>query len=89
VAPKTPTPGYMNAVFQIAYAPGNLTAVARGADGVRLICGPLAFASCLGPSAQARATGAGGDHGIAKVWTRREISATAYYDQSHDLHSHP
>jgi hypothetical protein len=34
-------------------------------------------------------TGAGGDHGIAKMENRREISVSSYYDQSHYLHPHP
>jgi hypothetical protein len=34
-------------------------------------------------------TGAGGDHGIAKMENRREISASSYYDQSHYLPPHP
>eukprot|EP01047_Picozoa_sp_COSAG01_P015835 COSAG01_NODE_798_length_13503_cov_8.878395_14_plen_112_part_00 len=34
-------------------------------------------------------TGAGGDNGIAKMWNRREISVSSYYDQSHSLHPHP
>jgi hypothetical protein len=34
-------------------------------------------------------TGAGGDHGIAKMWDRREISASCYYDRSYYLHPHP
>jgi hypothetical protein len=33
-------------------------------------------------------TGAGGDNGTAKVWDRREISVSTYYDQSHYLHPH-
>jgi hypothetical protein len=33
-------------------------------------------------------TGAAGDHGIAKMQNRREISASAYDDRSHDLHPH-
>jgi hypothetical protein len=39
---------------------------------------------CLGP-----ATGAGGDHGIAKMWKRREISASSCYDRSHELPPRP
>jgi hypothetical protein len=35
------------------------------------------------------ATGAGGDNGIAKLWNRREISASSDDDQSHYLHPHP
>jgi hypothetical protein len=34
-------------------------------------------------------TGAGGDHGIAKMWNRREISASSDCDRSHYLHPHP
>jgi hypothetical protein len=34
-------------------------------------------------------TGAGGGNGIAQMWNRREISASSYEDQSHDLHPHP
>jgi hypothetical protein len=33
-------------------------------------------------------TGAGGDHGIANMWNRREISVRSYDDQSHHLHPH-
>eukprot|EP01047_Picozoa_sp_COSAG01_P050749 COSAG01_NODE_5161_length_4439_cov_6.008291_5_plen_136_part_00 len=33
--------------------------------------------------------GAGGDHGIAHVQNRREISASSGRDPSHDLHPHP
>jgi hypothetical protein len=33
--------------------------------------------------------GAGGENGIAKMWNRRDISASSYYDQSHHLHPHP
>jgi hypothetical protein len=33
--------------------------------------------------------GAGGDNGIAKMWIRREISASSDDDQSHYLHPHP
>ena len=33
VVPKSPTPPFMNAEYMIAYAPGNLTAVARGDAG--------------------------------------------------------
>jgi hypothetical protein len=33
-------------------------------------------------------TGAGGDHGIANMWNRREISVSSYDDQSHYLHPH-
>ena len=36
VVTSTPTPGYMNAVFEIPYAPGNLTAVGRDAAGKAL-----------------------------------------------------
>jgi hypothetical protein len=34
-------------------------------------------------------TGAGGDHGIAKLQKRRAISVGSYYDPSHDLPPHP
>jgi hypothetical protein len=34
-------------------------------------------------------TGAGGDNGIAKMWSRRGISVSSHYDQSHYLHPHP
>jgi hypothetical protein len=37
----------------------------------------------------ATSTGAGGDNGIAKMWNRRDISASFSYDQSHYLHPHP
>ena len=36
VVPKSPMPGYMNGVFQVEYAPGNLTAVAHDKDGKML-----------------------------------------------------
>jgi hypothetical protein len=37
-----------------------------------------------------RRGGAGGEHGIAQMWDRREISASSYYDQFHCyLHPHP
>jgi hypothetical protein len=42
----------------------------------------------LAPAALATVTGAGGDNGIAKMWNRRGISASSYYDQSHYLHPH-
>jgi hypothetical protein len=29
------------------------------------------------------------DNGIAKMWNRRQISASSYCDQSHYLHPHP
>jgi hypothetical protein len=32
---------------------------------------------------------AGGDNGITKMWNRREISVSSYYDRSHYLHPHP
>ena len=34
-------------------------------------------------------TGAGEDNGIAKMWNRREISVSYFYDQSHYLLPHP
>jgi hypothetical protein len=33
-------------------------------------------------------TGAGGDHGITKMWNRREFSVSSDDDQSHYLHPH-
>jgi hypothetical protein len=49
---------------------------------------PHAFDSGAGPSG-ARATGAGGDNRLAKMWNRREISASSCDHRSHDLHPHP
>jgi hypothetical protein len=47
---------------------------------------PPTTAAAAGRPASA---GAGGDNGIAKMWNRREISVSSYYDQSHYLHPHP
>jgi hypothetical protein len=61
-----------------------LTHVGRVLGGVRRIVEVKQH--CPTPPAD---TGAGGDHGIAKMWNRREISASFYDDPSHYLHPHP
>ena len=56
---------------------------------MRQISSRLTEAGTGGARQRGGATGVGGDNGIAHMWNRREISASADHDQSLYLHPHP
>jgi hypothetical protein len=68
---------------------GAFLSVGRGVrcqlGGARTPTGPGSARGACG----SHATGAGGDHGIAKLWNRRELSVSSDSDRSHYLHPHP
>jgi hypothetical protein len=81
-----------------AWRPGLPAIVNPGAGSPRSMAPAMhghRVGGALGSSGSAAAcccmirTGAGGDNGIAKLWNRRELSASSDDDQSHYLHPHP